>query len=155
MGVHVELIAEWGDQAEITAEHEAAHAVAYLALGYPVHVCDAVAGFTAQAAEPVRMDVLHHAVVNMAGVVIENRYAFMSVDDRLTAAAGDDPEDAGDIGRVMPGLANYGYGYAEVLLEQHREDWRVIADALLERGRLDAADIALLPLKLHGLEVTG
>lgn len=77
------------DNLQIGAEHEAAHVVLYLELGYPIYSVrleENGTGLTRSRAEDFAIDAFDHAAIYMAGPVVEDRYKRIPLDERLTAS---------------------------------------------------------------------
>lgn len=143
-----------GDQRAITAEHEAAHAVAYLACGYPLHRVEVKPEqVTVSTPEPERRPLFEMLVVSIAGLAIESRYRHFALAEEVAEAIdwhenGEDVDELGDIAPFVehPDLAEHAYRAASLLLDAHADLHAEIADAVFERGTLSAADLAALPL---------
>ena len=142
-----------GDQRQVTAEHEAAHVIAYLTSGLPVwRVQIEPHGLTQQAPEPVPTDAWKLAVVSIAGVVIEDRYVHQPLASRVAEAVEwvefEDPAELGDMAIFAehPELADAAYGVAVELLRIYKAEHAEIVAALLRQGQLSGDDLAALPL---------
>lgn len=143
------------DQRAITAEHEAAHVVAYLAMGCGFHHAEVEPDcYTEATPEPVLRDEYTIAVTSIAGIVVEDRYRQVPLAQRVVDAVewaeecDDDPSGLDDMeifGR-HPEMATASYQHAEMILAGFAGAHAEIADALYERGHLDRDDLAALPL---------
>lgn len=119
---------------EIAAQHEAAHVVLYLALGYPIHsveIFDDHTGLTLSRPEPFMIDPYNHAAIKMAGVAIEDRYVYIGVEDRVAAQ-----DEEGDVAGLTVGMANYGLTVANTILERYEAAHLALSAELAEQGRM-------------------
>jgi hypothetical protein len=141
-------------QRPITAEHEAAHAILYLAYGYPLHLVEIEPNcFTQSTPSPVVRDALDLTVITMAGIVVEGRYREQDLDAELLeafewVAFGEEPEDLGDweIFTRFPNLTHRAYRLAHDLLDQLRKPHEALTAALLaSTGRMTGNEVMALP----------
>lgn len=142
------------DQRRITAEHEAAHAIVYLAYGFQVKRISVPDAATYRRPAPIEA---HDEVeVLMAGVVIEDRHAPRDLRQRVADLVdyldleGDEGADSlGDLyvaWRIDPEYIEHGYRNAARILGEHEDSHRHLTDALHEREVLRWADIkAIVP----------
>lgn len=143
-----------------TAEHEAAHAVAYLALGYPVYSIEAGENWvTFTAPEPVARPVYDVAVINMAGPVAEAHFHENGIEwvrqalaELTEFAEWEDPDDwAGDDLALFiehPSLFEGAIQHSQIILEANAEMHAEITAALLASPThsLSQDDIYALPI---------
>lgn len=141
------------DYRQVTAEHEAAHVIAYLTSGLPVWRVEIEPhALTQQAPAPVPTDPWKLGVVSIAGVVIEDRYVHRPLAERVAEAIewveSEDPDESDDmtVFTVHPQFADAAYAVAVELLKTYKAEHTEITTALLQRDRLTAADLAALPL---------
>lgn len=149
------------DQRVVTAEHEAAHVVAYIVTGCGFHYAEAFPNrFTMSAPWPVERDNYTLAVVNMAGQVVEDSaldclgQPLIPLAERVAEAvelveSGDmTPEDLGDWGPVslQPKIVERAYAQAAAILGRHADAHAEIADFLIAHGSLDREQLLALPL---------
>lgn len=112
----------------IAAEHEAAHAVAYRALGYPIYSVEIFGeeGLTLSTPGPTDMSIYDHATVSMAGVIIENRHGTHGTH--------------GDLEDVPVELREFGLSAASAILDANKEKHEKITQALAYYEYLNAHD---------------
>lgn len=144
----------------ITAEHEAAHVVAYLVTGCGFHLSQiSPLPLTQAAPGPVRRDIFTIAIVSIAGQVVEDaahEYLGRPIPplvERVAEAvewveSGEDAEELGDwsVFAVSPALAEVAYAQAALMLERFADAHAEIADALIAHGTLDRERLIALPL---------
>ncbi|RKT36813.1 hypothetical protein DEU34_1339 [Microbacterium sp. AG1240] len=78
------------DNLAVGAEHEAAHVVLYLELGYPIHsteLSDDGRGLTKSRDTAFEIDGLDYAAICMAGPVVEDRYSPTPMEERKADSA--------------------------------------------------------------------
>lgn len=137
------------DQRQVTAEHEAAHTMAYRAFGYPIHrVSIEPEAFTQSTARPVARPLRDMGVITAAGLVIEARYGALSLAEQLEetialVAEGWLPGELGDLGFFAEHswLLESSLREAEALLIEHRAYHERVTEALLARGTLTACTL--------------
>jgi len=146
----------FNSQREVTAAHEAAHAICYLAFDYPIHHIEIEPDcVTRSTPTPVRRPVWDLAVVSMAGMVIEGQHRkHFDLDAEIAQAVewvegGEDPSELGDMElfATYPGLAHSAFGVATHLLRQFAQDHVCLTEALLcSSGSMSGDDVEALAL---------
>lgn len=141
------------DQRVVTAEHEAAHAIVYMALGYKVRSISIPDSLTLGPGDMI--DSLHNASICMAGLVVEDRYAPQDLQDRIREGyeyLETDPWDedglSHDLIRAGRGLEEYGYVTAKAWLDRYADAHSILTQALLAKGELSHDDILALGLEV-------
>lgn len=137
------------DTRQITAEHEAAHATAYLALGYPIHRVEIEPeGFTLSTPRPALRPLRDVAIITAAGLVIESRHGTIPMHEQLEETItlveeGWLASELGDLGFFAehPHLLTSSLREAEALLETHNAYHQRVTETLLARGFLTATTI--------------
>lgn len=127
------------DDRGITAEHEAAHATVYLALGYPIHRIEIEPDALTQSSPiPVPRPVRDMAPIYAAGLIVEERYGVRTIDDTVAEAA-QDFEDGLDLGELgdegffvrYPAMLHVAVATARDLLQRNAALHQAITAALL------------------------
>lgn len=130
------------DQLRVAAEHEAAHAVMYIELGFGVHVCEIYepgTGFTSSSPHPVPMSVWDRAVIHVAGPLIEDRYQLTPLRERWLRAQID--SDGGDLSGVPWEMVPAAYKAAQIILDMRRAVHERIAAAVYDRHSLTGDEL--------------